>query len=142
MAQNYFVKPDDIPGGVLQLRFRSVGTLGPADHAGRHPIGVNMPGPLAGVRILDLRSVIMGPHATQMLADLGADVIWMESPEGDAMRHDTSMKNPGMWHIYLHANRNKRSIVLDLKQPAGRDAALRLAERSDVLVALVWGRTA
>lgn len=94
-------------------------------------------GPLAGVRILDLSSVVMGPFATQILAALGAEVIKVESPEGDNMRHVGPMNHPGMGHIYLHANRGKRSLVLDLKQPEARRAALQLAERSDVLISNV-----
>jgi crotonobetainyl-CoA:carnitine CoA-transferase CaiB-like acyl-CoA transferase len=94
----------------------------------------NNRGPLAGVKILDLTAVVMGPYATQILGDLGAAIIKVEPPQGDNMRWVGPMKNPGMGHIFLHANRNKRSLVLDLKQAQGREALLKLAAQSDVLV--------
>lgn len=90
--------------------------------------------PLAGVRVIDLTSVLMGPLCTQILADYGADVVKVEPPEGDIMRHAGPLKNPQMGPIYLHVNRNKRSIVLDLKQNAARDALLRLCATADIFI--------
>ncbi len=91
-------------------------------------------GPLAGFRIVDMTSVLMGPFATQVLGDYGADVIKIESAEGDLIRLAGAMRNPRMGSLFLQNNRNKRSIVLDLKSRAGRRAVLRLCEGADVLV--------
>ncbi len=93
-----------------------------------------MAGPLEGVRILELSTVVLGPWACQILADMGADVIKVEPPYGDSNRVLGASRNPGMAALYLTCNRNKRSIVLDLKQESGRAAVLKLAEQADVLI--------
>ena len=93
-----------------------------------------MAGPLAGVKIVDATTVVLGPLATQTLGDLGADVIKVEPPEGDTTRKLGPTRHPDMAAFYLACNRNKRSVVLDLKQPAGHAALLRLIEGADVLV--------
>src|SRR6266849_734483 len=91
-------------------------------------------GPLSGVRVVDCTTVVLGPWAAQQLGDLGADVVKVEPPEGDTTRQLGPMRNPGMGAFYLAVNRNKRSIVLDLKQEAARGVLLRLAEGADVLL--------
>ena len=90
-------------------------------------------GALAGVNVVDITSVFMGPSATQMLGDLGADVIKVEPPEGDVTRGIGPCGNEKMGPLYLGLNRNKRSIVLDLKSMEGREALLRLVTEADVL---------
>lgn len=93
-----------------------------------------MAGPLAGVRVLDLTTVVMGPFATQILGDFGADVIKVEAPGGDSMRKVGPHVHPGMGPLYMQANRNKRSIVLNLKEQQDKDTLLALVQEVDVLV--------
>ena len=94
-------------------------------------------GPLSGVRVLDLTTVVMGPSATQMLGDMGADVVKVETAGGDSMRWIGPWRHAGMGPMFLNANRNKRSIVLDLKSAEGKASALALARGADVLVSNV-----
>jgi crotonobetainyl-CoA:carnitine CoA-transferase CaiB-like acyl-CoA transferase len=91
-------------------------------------------GPLAGLKVIDLTTVVMGPVSTQVLADYGADVIKVEPPEGDVMRLASPMRNPGMGAMYLQANRNKRSIVLDVKSDEGKRALLKLVADADIFI--------
>lgn len=89
---------------------------------------------LEGVRVLDLSSVVMGPYAAQILGDFGADVIKIEPPAGDSTRWTGPAAEAGMSSLFLGVNRNKRSVVVDLKSDAGRDALLVLVRTADVLI--------
>ena len=93
-----------------------------------------MSGPLSGLKVLELTSVVLGPWAAQTMADMGADVIKIEAPFGDSNRQLGASRNPGMAALYLSNNRNKRSLVLDLKQESARDALLTIVKDCDVFL--------
>ena len=89
--------------------------------------------PLSGIRVVDLTRVLSGPFCTALLADLGADVIKVEAPDGDSVRGQGAVRDGLSWY-FANFNRNKRSIVLDLKTDPGRDVLAKLIARADVLV--------
>jgi crotonobetainyl-CoA:carnitine CoA-transferase CaiB-like acyl-CoA transferase len=91
-------------------------------------------GPLAGMRILDLTTVLLGPYATKILGDLGADVIKIEPVEGEGRRDSGPQRGKKMGQTFMVLNRAKRAIAINLKHPAGRDAFLRLAATADAMV--------
>ncbi len=91
-------------------------------------------GPLLGFRILDLTAVVSGPFCTMLLGDLGADVVKIEPPEGDSMRRIGRPEVNGVTAAFLNFNRNKRSVVVDIKKEQGRDLVRRLAVKADALV--------
>jgi crotonobetainyl-CoA:carnitine CoA-transferase CaiB-like acyl-CoA transferase len=105
----------------------------PEPSASTGPDEATARGPLTGVRVVDITTVFMGPSATQFLADLGADVIKVESPDGDVVRGIGPQGRQKMGPLFLGLNRNKRSIALDLKSEGGRAALLDLARDADVL---------
>ena len=91
-------------------------------------------GPLQGVRVIDLTSVMLGPFATMIMGEMGAEIIKIEPPGGDIGRWTGAAKTPGMSSSFMLKGRNKRSVVLDLKNPAAREPLQRLVESADVFV--------
>jgi crotonobetainyl-CoA:carnitine CoA-transferase CaiB-like acyl-CoA transferase len=91
-------------------------------------------GPLAGIKVLDMTSVLYGPYASQTLGDWGADVIKIEPLTGDTWRYSGQFRNRGMTGQFMAVNRNKRSLALDLKQPDGKSVLQRLIATADVLL--------
>lgn len=93
-----------------------------------------MPGPLDGIRVLDLTSVVLGPLATQTMGDMGADIVKIESPAGDTTRYTGPKRSVDMSALYMGLNRNKRSLVLDLKQDSAKEALWKLIDTADVFL--------
>jgi crotonobetainyl-CoA:carnitine CoA-transferase CaiB-like acyl-CoA transferase len=91
-------------------------------------------GPLSGVRVIDLTAMVMGPYCTQIMADMGADVIKIEPPVGDNTRYISVGPEPGMAGVFVNVNRGKRSVVLDLRSAEGNEALRKLIERGDVFI--------
>ena len=91
-------------------------------------------GPLAGIRVVDLTSVVMGPYCTQIMADMGADVVKVEAPEGDITRYVAEGPTPGMNGVFMNVNRGKRSVVLDLRSDEGVAALRALVGTADVFI--------
>ena len=95
---------------------------------------MNNTGPLSGIRIIDLTAMVMGPYCTQILADMGADVIKIEPPGGDNTRFVSKGPAPGMNGVFVNVNRGKRSVVLDLRTDHGKTALRGLVEKADVFI--------
>jgi crotonobetainyl-CoA:carnitine CoA-transferase CaiB-like acyl-CoA transferase len=91
-------------------------------------------GPLVGVRVIDLTAMVTGPYCTQIMADMGADVIKVEPPAGDNTRYISVGPAPGMSGVYFNVNRGKRAIVLDLRTEAGKTALRALIRTADVFI--------
>ncbi|MCV7402756.1 CoA transferase [Mycobacterium fragae] len=94
----------------------------------------NGKGPLAGVRVVDLTAMVMGSYCTQIMADMGAEVIKVESPDGDNTRYISVGPAPGMGGVFVNVNRGKRSVVLDLRSEPGKTALRALIEKADVFI--------
>ena len=92
------------------------------------------PGPLAGIKVVDLTSVVFGPYATQIMADMGAEVIKVEPPAGDNTRWISAGPAAGMGGVYVNVNRGKKSVMLDLREPSGKAALTALIATADVFI--------
>jgi crotonobetainyl-CoA:carnitine CoA-transferase CaiB-like acyl-CoA transferase len=97
-------------------------------------------GPLHGIRVVDLTAMVMGPYCTQIMADMGADVVKIEPPAGDNTRYISVGPAPGMSGVFVNVNRGKRSVVLDLQTTEGRDAVRALIVDADVFIHSMRGK--
>ncbi|MGN6358054.1 MAG: CaiB/BaiF CoA transferase family protein [Novosphingobium sp.] len=97
-------------------------------------------GPLANIRVVDLTTVVFGPYATQIMADMGADVIKIEPPAGDDTRFISAAPQPGLGGVYVNVNRGKRSVVLDLRKAEGKAALRALIATADVFIHSMRGK--
>lgn len=95
---------------------------------------MNQSGPLAGICIVDLTAMVMGPYCTQILADMGAEVIKVEAPNGDNTRFISVGPEPGLGGVFVNVNRGKRSVVLDLRSEDGKKALTALIKKADVFI--------
>jgi crotonobetainyl-CoA:carnitine CoA-transferase CaiB-like acyl-CoA transferase len=95
---------------------------------------VTASGPLKGTVVVDLTAMVMGPYCTQIMADMGADVIKVEPPGGDNTRYVSQGPSPGMSGVFVNVNRGKRSVVLDLRTEPGKQALRKLVKKADVFV--------
>ncbi len=123
-------RPGEHIGGAIYL----LADLTEARFRGEMPVTSKGSGPLSGVRVVDLTSMVMGPYATQIMADMGADVIKIEAPEGDNTRSISVGPAPGMSGVFVNVNRGKRSIVLDLRSDDGKATLRRLIEGADIFI--------
>ncbi len=101
---------------------------------------MNQNGPLKGIRVIDLTAMVMGPYSTQIMADMGAEVIKIEPPAGDNTRFVSKGPIPGMSGVFVNVNRGKRSVVLDLRSDEGKQALIKLIERADVFIHSMRGK--
>src|SRR6476620_6692965 len=97
-------------------------------------------GPLAGVRVVDLTAMVMGPYCTQIMADMGADVIKVEPPAGDNTRYISAAPAPGLGGVYVNVNRGQRSVVLDLATDEGKAALRALIATAAVFIHSMRGK--
>ncbi len=97
-------------------------------------------GPLAGVRVVDLTAMVFGPYCTQIMADMGADVIKVEPPAGDNTRFISAGPAPGLGGVFVNINRGKRSVVLDLRQEKDKAALEALVKTADVFIHSMRGK--